>query len=45
MALDDHGIPQPTGQFEMLAADSVVLALGQQAESAFLRGVPGVIVS
>ena len=45
MALDDHGIPQPTGRFETLAADSVVLALGQQAESAFLKGVPGIVVA
>lgn len=44
MALDDHGIPQPTGQFETLKADSVVLALGQQAESAFLASVPGIAI-
>jgi len=45
MALDDHGLPQPTGTFETLAADSVVLALGQQAESAFLAAVPGIVVA
>jgi NADPH-dependent glutamate synthase beta subunit-like oxidoreductase len=44
MALDSHGIPQPTGTFETLAADSVILALGQQAESAFLAKVPGIVV-
>jgi len=27
MALDEKGYPQPTGEFETLAADSVVLAL------------------
>jgi len=42
MKLDSAGKPQPTGKFESLSADSVVLALGQQAESAFLQGVPGI---
>jgi formate dehydrogenase beta subunit len=42
MALDSTGIPKPTGVFETLRADSVVLALGQKAESAFLRGIPGI---
>src|SRR6185369_14497901 len=28
MVLDDKGFPQPTGELETLAADSVVLALG-----------------
>ncbi|WP_284943555.1 NAD(P)-binding protein [Acidisoma cladoniae] len=44
MALDDKGIPQPTGTFETLQADSVILALGQQAESGFLAGIPGIVV-
>ncbi len=42
MALDDSGRPQPTGQFETLTADAVVLALGQTTESGFLRNVPGI---
>ena len=42
MALDEHGRPQPTGAFETLKADSVVLALGQQADSRFLQKVPGI---
>lgn len=42
MRLDDDGRPQPTGQFEKLRADSVVLALGQHTDSAFLRKVPGI---
>ena len=37
-----NGRPQPTGEFETLEADAVVLALGQQADSGFLRKVPGV---
>jgi Pyruvate/2-oxoacid:ferredoxin oxidoreductase delta subunit len=42
MELDDSGFPQPTGRFETLAADSVILALGQETDTAFLRAVPGV---
>jgi NADPH-dependent glutamate synthase beta subunit-like oxidoreductase len=42
MELDDSGFPQPTGRFETLAADTVILALGQETDTAFLRGVPGV---
>ena len=42
MALDDSGFPQPTGRFEKLAADTVILALGQDTDTAFLRSVPGV---
>jgi len=43
MELDDRGFPQPTGRFETLAADTVILALGQETDTAFLRQVPGVI--
>jgi len=42
MRLDDKGFPQPTGEFEELAADTVVLALGQEADLALLDGVPGI---
>ncbi len=42
MELDDSGFPQPTGRFETLAADTVILALGQETDTAFLRGVQGV---
>jgi NADPH-dependent glutamate synthase beta subunit-like oxidoreductase len=42
MALDSKGVPQPTGKFETLEAESVILALGQQAESAFLSAIPGI---
>jgi NADPH-dependent glutamate synthase beta subunit-like oxidoreductase len=44
MTLDENGRPQPTGEFDTLEADSVVLALGQVSDSDFLRGVPGVAV-
>jgi NADPH-dependent glutamate synthase beta subunit-like oxidoreductase len=42
MELDDSGYPRPTGRFETLAADTVILALGQETDTAFLREVPGV---
>jgi NADPH-dependent glutamate synthase beta subunit-like oxidoreductase len=42
MELDESGLPQPTGRFETLAADTVILALGQESDTAFLRNVPGV---
>ena len=42
MELDENGFPRPTGQFETLAADTVILALGQETDTAFLRQVPGV---
>jgi NADPH-dependent glutamate synthase beta subunit-like oxidoreductase len=42
MELDESGWPQPTGRLETLAADTVILALGQQTDTAFLRPVPGV---
>jgi 2-oxoacid:acceptor oxidoreductase delta subunit (pyruvate/2-ketoisovalerate family) len=45
MALDATGFPQPTGEFENLAADSVVLALGQDVDLGLLEGVPGLTVT
>lgn len=42
MELDAAGQPQPTGRFESLAADAVVLALGQQSDSGFLCKIPGI---
>ena len=42
MELDASGYPQPTGRFETLAADTLILALGQETDTAFLRGVDGV---
>jgi NADPH-dependent glutamate synthase beta subunit-like oxidoreductase len=41
MRLDDKGQPQPTGEFETLQSDSVVLALGQDVDLSLLHGVPG----
>jgi NADPH-dependent glutamate synthase beta subunit-like oxidoreductase len=44
MQLDDKGFPQPTGEFETLQADSVVLALGQDVDLSLLEGEPGLEV-
>ncbi len=44
MELDESGFPQPTGELEELKADSVVLALGQEADLSLLSGVPGLEV-
>jgi 2-oxoacid:acceptor oxidoreductase delta subunit (pyruvate/2-ketoisovalerate family) len=44
MRLDDKGNPQPTGEFETLEADSLVLALGQDVDLSLLKGVPGLKV-
>jgi NADPH-dependent glutamate synthase beta subunit-like oxidoreductase len=41
MALDAEGRPQPTGRLETIEADSLVLALGQDVDTGFLRNVPG----
>ena len=39
MALDSTGFPQPTGEFETMEADSLVLALGQDVDLSFLEHV------
>jgi 2-oxoacid:acceptor oxidoreductase delta subunit (pyruvate/2-ketoisovalerate family) len=44
MALDEKGNPQPTGEFETLETDSLVLALGQDVDLSLLDGVPGLTV-
>lgn len=40
MVLDDNGKPVPTGEFDTLEADSVILALGQDVDLGLLDGVP-----
>jgi formate dehydrogenase (NADP+) beta subunit len=44
MRIDENGRAQPTGQFETLQADAVVLALGQEADSGFLSKIPEIVV-
>ncbi len=45
MALDDSGWPQPTGEFETIEADTVVLALGQNVDQSLLTKLQGVELS
>jgi 2-oxoacid:acceptor oxidoreductase delta subunit (pyruvate/2-ketoisovalerate family) len=42
MELDEKGFPQPTGVFEELEADTLILALGQDADMAFLDNLSGI---
>lgn len=42
MEVDEAGRPQPTGRFETLEADSLVLALGQDVDTRVLEAIPGV---
>jgi len=42
MRIDENGRPQPTGEYETLEADSLVLALGQDTDTGFMRTLPGV---
>ena len=44
MELDETGFPQPTGEYESLMADSVVLALGQDVDLSLLDDVPNLEV-
>ncbi len=44
MELDETGFPQPTGELDELEADSVILALGQEADLSLLEGVEGIEV-
>jgi 2-oxoacid:acceptor oxidoreductase delta subunit (pyruvate/2-ketoisovalerate family) len=45
MALDAKGFPQPTGEFETLESDSLILALGQDVDLSLLAGVPGLAIN
>ncbi len=42
MEIDDKGRPRPTGVFETIEADDLILALGQDTDTGFLRRVPDV---
>lgn len=41
MTLDENGRPVPTGETEVLDADDLILALGQDTDTSFLRSVEG----
>ncbi|HEY0834599.1 MAG TPA: NAD(P)-binding protein [Azospirillum sp.] len=45
MALDDKGWPQPTGEFETIEGDTLILALGQDVDTTVIEAVPGVTVN
>jgi NADPH-dependent glutamate synthase beta subunit-like oxidoreductase len=45
MRIDEDGRPQPTGEFETLEADTLILALGQDVDTGFLTRVPGVDIA
>jgi 2-oxoacid:acceptor oxidoreductase delta subunit (pyruvate/2-ketoisovalerate family) len=45
MELDENGRPKPTGRFEEIDADTVILALGQNVDAAFLRNVQGLTIA
>jgi NADPH-dependent glutamate synthase beta subunit-like oxidoreductase len=42
MEVDEKGRPRPTGQFETLEADALIMALGQDVDTSFMQKVPGV---
>jgi Pyruvate/2-oxoacid:ferredoxin oxidoreductase delta subunit len=44
MELDETGFPQPTGEYETLETDTVVLAVGQESDLDWLAGLRGVCV-
>ncbi len=45
MKIDADGRPQPTGEFETIEADTLILALGQDVDTDFLESVAGVEVA
>ena len=45
MRIDENGRPQPTGEFETLEADTLILALGQDVDTGFLTRVAGVDIA
>jgi len=42
MKIDETGRPKPTGEFEEIEADDLILALGQDTDTRFLGRLPGV---
>ncbi len=44
MELDENGWPTPTGETEVLEADSLVLALGHDVDLSLLQAVPDLVV-
>ncbi len=42
MRVNEAGKPEGTGEFEILEADALILALGQETDTAFLEHIPGI---
>jgi len=42
MELDKHGRPRPTGKTETLEADALIMAVGQDTDTGFLKNVAGI---
>jgi 2-oxoacid:acceptor oxidoreductase delta subunit (pyruvate/2-ketoisovalerate family) len=45
MRLNEEGFPEPTGEFEELGADALLLALGQDTDLSLLAQAPDVVVA
>ncbi len=45
MVVGENGKPQPTGQYETIEADIIVLALGQQVETDVLAKIPQLVMN
>jgi 2-oxoacid:acceptor oxidoreductase delta subunit (pyruvate/2-ketoisovalerate family) len=45
MEVDDDGVPHPTGQFEQLDADALVLAIGEESDLSLLAHLPDVTIT
>jgi len=42
MEIDENGRPKPTGKMETLEANDLILALGQDTDTEFLKKLPGI---
>jgi NADPH-dependent glutamate synthase beta subunit-like oxidoreductase len=42
MRINDQGRPEPTGEFETLEADSLIMALGQDTDTGFMKSIPDI---
>lgn len=42
MKINAEGYPESTGEFETLEADALILALGQDTDTGFLKDIPGI---
>lgn len=42
MRLNEQGKAEPTGELETLEADALILALGQETDTSFLKNLPGI---